>query len=1178
MLTVGVDSCKKEDDQKNALWWLHNGSDLSYEEEEEDPDAIRAEAEKSYQEAFDAIKQNKNYDLAVEKLTKAAKANVDSSNMFLAYMYEYGVGVKQDIEKAKEYYARETAINGNEFANEKLASLNDKSNNYKIVLPEGCKLKMNDIAVVNGDTINIVNGDGTFKTSSHATFIKNTENKLVSISYRHPSTKGTTNLDALESAVTLMLCYVPYAFELDEKTYNIVRSQLLAMEETRELAKEIENQLKDKGGFDYESLIPFMLKGCNAIYESVDTPKKTLSKSSKTEIGAIDANGELYSLNSCISLSPAKKQEITTSFKSGTYHPDEKYWDVTLNVRNSSSLPFMAVPGTADETGFHEKDFFSNFRFVACNGDVAPMKSATGWVRGQVNYLSLMFDVCFSDDYNYGYWTSASEGIHDLIGILGTASQNFREQYLSVEREVDIQLKSDRDLVRYYYPFCGTTDNDYYVDAYYIIFNLTIPIYESISAYSKVKSAINAANGITNIVSNPSIKQTTAEDIVADIVYGLMKDDEWRAGLYELRNIISLNDYSKLNTELVASFLFNTVNTIIEETWNAFCDDTCGENKKKIMKKGATESAKISQKVYEKGWTSDNILDIVESAETVADQFVPIMVVATTTASIANKATGLISGLFDRFMRDYIPGMAEKDFKTFDVKFLIKSKPLITLSNIFTTVTVGTPAMITATTDQDGDITMLVNDVANVTKTDQHSLTYDLSKLSPGTYKIKFKVICFPLVAETEEFTCVVKSAQTPITNPLTISCTPVTSATVGTTANVTASANKNCNITLLVNGTTKTTASNKTSLTYDLSQLSPGTYEIKFKAVVDSETAETQEFTCVVNEQFVPLSITSTTAGVATKGDITNVTATANKNATIKMYVDGSVYSSVYNKTSMTYNLSELSVGTHYIKFRAEVGSESAETREFQCTVDNPTFNVSISAYVDAREVSEIDYQTLVEFVAVANRDCVMDLYIDGKLVRQGSSTSHANVQQRLYATDNLSSGPHTIKVYASEQYGNAFDEITINVKSTQSYDYIDLGLPSGTLWATCNVGAGNPWEYGELLESEEDPATLKMGSNWRLPTQNEYRELAENCNLQWTTDYNGTGVKGLIVTSKKYTNKHIFLPVKGSYGTYWSSTKDWYHEGYYYFFQFVDNYTNYDNAQLRAPKYGLYGRAVRN
>lgn len=140
-----------------------------------------------------------------------------------------------------------------------------------------------------------------------------------------------------------------------------------------------------------------------------------------------------------------------------------------------------------------------------------------------------------------------------------------------------------------------------------------------------------------------------------------------------------------------------------------------------------------------------------------------------------------------------------------------------------------------------------------------------------------------------------------------------------------------------------------------------------------------------------------------------------------------------------------------------------------------------------------------------------------------------------------------------------------------------IDLGLPSGTKWANCNVGATKPEEYGDYfawgeigtkLDYSEDTyffnnngytslgidisgtkydvARMKWGGSWVMPTLDDVKELLNNCTREWTTLH---GVDGLKFTSKNNGNS-IFLPAAGQRwggdldfagerGYYWSSTQ---------------------------------------
>lgn len=124
--------------------------------------------------------------------------------------------------------------------------------------------------------------------------------------------------------------------------------------------------------------------------------------------------------------------------------------------------------------------------------------------------------------------------------------------------------------------------------------------------------------------------------------------------------------------------------------------------------------------------------------------------------------------------------------------------------------------------------------------------------------------------------------------------------------------------------------------------------------------------------------------------------------------------------------------------------------------------------------------------------------------------------------------------------------------------HEYVDLGLPSGTLWATTNVGANKAHEYGKLfswgatyeysslyklagksiadLQSENiidshnnltekyDAATMFWGNDWRMPTSDEVEELIKHCSSEWT-ELNG--VNGILFTASN--GNSIFLPCAG-------------------------------------------------
>ena len=65
--------------------------------------------------------------------------------------------------------------------------------------------------------------------------------------------------------------------------------------------------------------------------------------------------------------------------------------------------------------------------------------------------------------------------------------------------------------------------------------------------------------------------------------------------------------------------------------------------------------------------------------------------------------------------------------------------------------------------------------------------------------------------------------------------------------------------------------------------------------------------------------------------------------------------------------------------------------------------------------------------------------------------------------------------------------------------------------------------------MEQGDDPASAAWGGKWRLPTHAEQEELRKECDWTWTDNFEGSGVSGYIVTSRKYKDRSIFLPASG-------------------------------------------------
>ena len=197
------------------------------------------------------------------------------------------------------------------------------------------------------------------------------------------------------------------------------------------------------------------------------------------------------------------------------------------------------------------------------------------------------------------------------------------------------------------------------------------------------------------------------------------------------------------------------------------------------------------------------------------------------------------------------------------------------------------------------------------------------------------------------------------------------------------------------------------------------------------------------------------------------------------------------------------------------------------------------------------------------------------------------------------------------------------------KGHDYVDLSLPSGTMWATCNVGAESPDQYGDYfawgettpkatynwstykyckgdynlltkycsksdfgfngftddlvtLQPNDDAATANWGEGWHTPTYNQWVELLRKCTHSWTTI---NGVKGCLFTARN--GNSIFLPAGdsrydeesrliGDEGSYWSSTLHKDAPDGVKGFQFIISFEDCDLYNTFGRAYGRTVRAV--
>ena len=186
---------------------------------------------------------------------------------------------------------------------------------------------------------------------------------------------------------------------------------------------------------------------------------------------------------------------------------------------------------------------------------------------------------------------------------------------------------------------------------------------------------------------------------------------------------------------------------------------------------------------------------------------------------------------------------------------------------------------------------------------------------------------------------------------------------------------------------------------------------------------------------------------------------------------------------------------------------------------------------------------------------------------------------------TYNALSKEFTDEVKTQMGGGKSIDEAFNAVKNpidVNGHEYVDLGLPSGTMWATCNVGATKPgdegllfqfgrvdgYKYGDenhqfktddtpvttsgkvykkndILDLSDDAAHVNMGGSWRMPTKDELQEFIDNTSHEVTII---NEVQGMLFISTKpgYEDKQLFIPFIQGFWVNWGNG-EWLDRGSY-------------------------------
>lgn len=347
----------------------------------------------------------------------------------------------------------------------------------------------------------------------------------------------------------------------------------------------------------------------------------------------------------------------------------------------------------------------------------------------------------------------------------------------------------------------------------------------------------------------------------------------------------------------------------------------------------------------------------------------------------------------------------------------------------------------------------------------------------------------------------------------------------------------------------------------------------------------------------------TETKDVVLTQKQVDNITVTTDK---VELGAEGGTFT-IELKTNIDFSyeidgdwikyVSTKAYSDKTLTFSAEA-NDGVQKREGSITIKGGGFSETVKVYQSGEEptmiITQNEYNMEAEGGSIAvevssNVAVTMTIPEDAGWITENKTKSVSTSTFHLDVAANDTYESRSAQITFSNEESGLSEKVTVNQEGkiyVPVTDMVDLGL--SVKWATCNIGATKPEEYGgyyqwagledvtstsiylywnnfpyhdpdsepqrgytkyipsdiywywsgigspdnkTVLDLNDDVAHVTLGSSWRMPTKNEFEELKNNCTGTWTKDYNGTGVAGLIVTSNVsgYTDKCIFLPAAG-------------------------------------------------
>lgn len=341
---------------------------------------------------------------------------------------------------------------------------------------------------------------------------------------------------------------------------------------------------------------------------------------------------------------------------------------------------------------------------------------------------------------------------------------------------------------------------------------------------------------------------------------------------------------------------------------------------------------------------------------------------------------------------------------------------------------------------------------------------------------------------------------------------------------------------------------------------------------------------------------VSNKTANITMKGSTTPVADTYSTTTFPSPFESKAEHISATDKV----NVALKKVETNISKLVSEVVDNENVVSEAISKLANSAGTIDGSnniTYIKAENAHYIKNATSVHDATVKLDDNVFAIKKNVETLGGAVGTLTNDVSNLKTQVTNLKSSCDTDFHNVSAQINNLqiqIDSLRGIISSIPTMEYVNLGLPKGTLWAKCNIGAPTETDYGDyfmwgsttpdnnhtcnwantpfnngvssynnsyfhsvkdtlcpdnVLAKEFDAAYKATNGMGRMPTQDDWQELYDYTTKEWVTNHNGTGVNGYKFTSKTDTNKYIFIPAagyrinssfeeRGNYGYIWSST----------------------------------------